>query len=204
MKYYLGIDLGTTGTKTLLLDEDGKVLGKGYKGYNLITPKENFYEQSPNDWYDAVLETVRLSTVNFIENISALSVSAQGGSFVFCDVDEKGELIPLTNAITWLDRRAGLEAKELSEKAFEFLSVKLGAGSVLAKVLWVKKYYPDILRKTKLILSTSDYIYYKLTGRAVIDYTSAAMMGFFDNDNFCYNDKLLELFGLFERKNKRI
>ena len=193
MKYFLGIDLGTTGTKTLLFDETGNVLGKGYQGYGLITPSENIYEQSPTAWYDAVIESVKLATAGFDGDITALSVSAQGGSFVFCDKDENGNVVPLTNAITWLDKRAGVEAEELKLKAPKY---KFGAGSVTSKVEWFKKYKPEVISKTKIILSTSDYIYYLLTGKAVIDYTSAAMMDFLDNDNLCWNEELLKLCGL--------
>lgn len=196
MKYYLGIDLGTTGTKTLLFNEKGEVLGKGYKGYGLITPEENIYEQSPEAWYDAVIESVKLATADFDGEIEGASVSAQGGSFTFCDLDGSDNLIPLTNAVTWLDKRAGVEAEELQEEVSKVSSIKLGAGSVIAKILWFKKYKPEVIKNTKLILSTSDYIYYKLTGNAVIDYTSAAMMGMFDNDNLCWNESLLSIVGL--------
>ncbi len=196
MNYYLGIDLGTTGTKTLLFDQNGNVLGKGYKGYGLITPEDNVYEQSPEAWYDAVIETVKLSTNDFSGEVSGISVSAQGGSFVFCDVDEKGNLLPLTNAITWLDKRAGKEAEELKAEVSKISSMTMGAGSVLAKILWFKKHRPEVIKRTKLILSTSDYVYYKMTGKAVIDYTSAAMMGVFDNDNICWDKNLLSIVGL--------
>ena len=198
MSFYLGIDLGTTGTKSVLFDDGGNLLGKGYKGYSLITPKENIFEQSPEDWYSAVVETVKSAISNFDGVVDALSVSAQGGSFVFCDVNEKGEIIALTNAITWMDRRAELEAEEFCDKIYAINGVKIGAGSVLSKILWFKKHKPEIFAKTKLILSTSDYVYYKLTGRAVIDYTSAAMMGFFDSDKNAYNKELLNLVGLNE------
>ena len=196
MKYYLGIDLGTTGTKTLLFNEKGEVLGKGYKGYGLITPEANIYEQSPEAWYDAVIESIKLATAKFDGEIEGASVSAQGGSFAFCDVDANGNLIPLTNAVTWLDKRAGVEAEELKEEVSKVSKSKLGPGSVLAKFLWFKKHKPEVIENTKLILSTSDYVYYKLTGKAVIDYTSAAMMGAFDNDNLTWNEDLLSIVGL--------
>ena len=196
MKYYLGIDLGTTGTKTLLFDETGKVLGKGYKGYELITPCENFYEQSASDWYDAVIESTRLATKDFSGEIEGLSVSAQGGSFTFCDVSDNGTLIPLSNAITWLDKRANIEACEFKEKIKQITGKNVSGSSSVCKILWVKKNKPDVFSKTKLILSTSDYIYYLLTGKAVIDHTSSAMMGFMDSNSLSYDEKLLSIIGL--------
>ena len=117
MKFYLGIDLGTTGTKTILFDENGKVLGKGYKGYDLITPKDGFFEQNAEDWYDAVVESTKQAIVGFDGEIDGVSFSAQGGSFLFVDVDNKGNVIPLTNAITWMDKRADKEAVELNKIA---------------------------------------------------------------------------------------
>ncbi|MBO7214140.1 MAG: gluconate kinase, partial [Clostridia bacterium] len=106
MNYYLGIDLGTTGTKSILFDDSGNVVGKGYKSYGLITPREKFFEQSVEEWYDAVVSTVKDATVGFSGKIKAMSFSAQGGSFLFASVDKDGQPIPLTNAITWMDKRA--------------------------------------------------------------------------------------------------
>lgn len=200
MEYFLAIDLGTTGTKTLLFDNLGNVIGKGYKGYGLITPVENVYEQSPIDWYDAVIDSIKLATVDFNGEVAGVSVSAQGGSFVFCDIDDKGNLIPLTNAITWLDKRASVEAKELYDNVYKITGAGLDGASAISKVYWVKKHQPEIFNKTKIVFSTSDYIYYRLTGKSVIDPTSAAMMDFFDNDNLCWNADLLSLIGLSENK----
>jgi sugar (pentulose or hexulose) kinase len=200
MKYYLGIDLGTTGTKSILFDENSNVLSKGYKGYNLITPFENFFEQNAEDWYDAVVESVKEATSAFNGEVSGVSVSAQGGSFLLCDIDKFGDIVPLTNAITWMDKRAEVEAKELYDSVYNETGVKLTKSSPLALLLWLKKNKPQEFNRAKLILSTSDYIYYKLTGKAVIDYTSAGMMGVIDNENLCYDNKLLSFVGLSDSK----
>ena len=196
MNYYLGVDLGTTGTKSILFDDSGNVVGKGYKGYGLITPCENFFEQKAEDWYDAVISSVREATENFSGEIKAMSFSAQGGSFLFADVDGEGRPIPLTNAITWMDKRAEKEADILKDEYYALTGNRMGASNVLAKYLWVKNNMPEVFKKSKYVLSTSDYIYMMLTGSAVIDYTSAAMMGVYDNDLNAYNQKLIELVGL--------
>ncbi len=195
-KGYLGVDLGTTGTKSILFDENDKVLGRGYQSYGLITPFDKFYEQNAEEWYDAVVNTIKTAVKDFDGEIAGISFSAQGGSFLLCDIDEKGNLIPLTNALTWLDIRADREAEELSEAVYNITGEMLGAGSGLSRLMWLKKNCPKEFARTKLVLSTSDYIYYKITGKAVIDYTSAAMMEVFDNDNLCWNEKLLELVGM--------
>ncbi len=198
IKGYIGVDLGTTGTKSILFDENGKVLRKGYKGYELITPQESYFEQNAYDWYGAVVCTVKEAVKEFDGQVLGISFSAQGGSFILADIDKDGELIPLTNALTWLDNRATEEAKELSEKAYSIAGLKLGAGSSLCRLLWLKKHCPNEYKKTKIILTTSDYIYYMLTGKKVIDYTSAYMMDIFDGEKLCWNNSLLELVGLNE------
>lgn len=200
MKYYLGIDLGTTGTKSMLFDDSANVVGKGYKGYDLITPCENFFEQNAEDWYDAVVDSVIQATSGFKGEIQGVSVSAQGGSFLLCDIDGNNNIVPLTTAITWMDKRADKEASELYDSVYNATGVKVTKSSVLALLLWLKKNKTEEFNKAKLILSTSDYIYYKLTGKAVIDYTSAAMMGVFDNENQCYDNKLLSFVGLDDKK----
>ena len=204
MEYFLGIDLGTTGTKTMLFDGNGKVLGKGYKGYELISPFKNAYEQLPSDWYNAVVESTKLATENFYGEITALSISAQGGSFLLCDIKNDGDLVPLTNAITWLDKRAENEAKELYDSVCKITGKGLDGASVISKILWLKKHNSNAFNKSKIILSTSDYIYYLLTGKAVIDTTSAGMMDFFDNENLVWNKELISLVGLKKEQFSRV
>ncbi len=203
MKYYLGIDLGTTGTKTILFDECGKALGKGYKSYELISSADGFFEERAEDWYDAVVETVRMATENFHGEISSMSFSAQGGSFLFCD-EKNGEPIPLTNAITWMDRRASKEAEALKDSFFAITGKIPNSSNMLAKYLWVKNNMPETFEKAKYVLSTSDYIYMKITGKAVIDYTSAAMMGVYNTAENRYDERLLSLVGLDESRFPKI
>ncbi len=193
MKFYLGIDLGTTGTKTILFDESGKVLGKGYKGYDLITPKDGFFEQKAEDWYDAVVQSTKQAIENFDGEVDGMSFSAQGGSFLFVDIDSDGNIIPLTNAITWMDKRAENEAIELNKTATDLGGNKFGASSMVAKYLWFKNNAPSVYERAKYVLSTSDYIYARLTNKFVIDYTSAAMMGVYDPDTNDYSEKMISL-----------
>ena len=115
-KTYLGIDLGTTGTKSTLFDQFNNEIGRGYKGYELISPFDSAFEQNPLDWEDAVIESVKGAIGNLDCKVVSLSVSAQGGSFFFADIDKDGKIIPLTNAFTWMDKRATLESEELNSK----------------------------------------------------------------------------------------
>jgi xylulokinase len=112
-----------------------------------------------------------------------------------------GKVVPLTKALTWMDVRAGEEFNELKkviavDDVYRINGWRMGKGSAMARLRWLKKYMPEEFSKTKIILSTADYIYYRLTGKLVIDYSSAAMMSMFDVANGCWNEKLVELGGI--------
>lgn len=201
-KAFLGIDLGTTGTKSMLFDENNNVLGRGYVGYELISPFDKAFEQKPEDWVNAVITSVKEAVSGVDCEIASLSVSAQGGSFFFAD-EVDGKILPLTNAYTWMDKRATLESNELKAQFPEdYFYLKTGSrlspGSMPARVLWARKHIPEIVNKAKKLLSTSDYIYYILTGKTVIDYTSAAMMDVYSVKNRAYDSELLSAIGFSE------
>ena len=199
IKAYLGIDLGTTGTKSMLFDENGNVLGRGYAHYELISPFDRAFEQNPNDWVKAVINSVKEALNGVNAEVVSLSVSAQGGSFFFADKVD-GKIVPLANAYTWMDKRAIKESEELKAKFTENYfynrtGSRLSPGSMPARVLWARKHIPEVVNKAKMLLSTSDYIYYILTGKTVIDYTSAAMMDVYRVRERAYDNELLEAIG---------
>ena len=197
MNYYLGCDIGTTGTKTMLFDEDNTFLSRGYKDYPLFTPFSGAYEQNPEDWYGSLKESIRQALAGKDINVSALSLSAQGGSFFLADVID-GKVIPLTKALTWMDKRAEQEFEELNkeisiDEIYHISGTRFGIGSVIARINWLKNHCPDVFNKAKIILSTADYVYYCLTGKLVIDYTSAAMMGMFNYKKLDWDERLVSL-----------
>ena len=202
MKYYLGADIGTTGTKTMLFNENGEAIGRGYKEYPLSMPFEGAYEQKPEDWYLSLKESIKEAVSGIDCKIEAISLSAQGGSFFLADI-VGDKVIPLCDALTWLDARATEEFNELKEKialedVYKITGWKLSRGSAISRLNWIRKHKKELLDKTKIILSTSDYINYRLTGKLVIDYTSAAMMGMFCVEKREWNKSLVELAGISE------
>ncbi len=200
---FIGCDIGTTGTKTMLFDEQNNAVGRGYKAYDLFTPFENAYEQNPEDWYLSLKDSIKDAVKGSALDVKALSVSAQGGSFFLADIDQNGKVIPLCNALTWMDTRASEEFEEVKrvlsvDEVYKTTGWRLSRGSAICRILWLKKHCPDIFAKTKIILSTSDYVYYKLTGKLVIDYTSAAMMANFNVENKEYDKRILSVIGVKE------
>lgn len=197
MEKFVGIDVGTTGTKTIVFS-DGKVLGKGYKGYPLITPFAGAFEQDGSSWYDAVIESASKAISEAgSEDIKAVSLSAQGGSF-FAIGDN---FAPLTNAFTWMDVRAEKQYFELckvisDEEFYKITGWRLSVSSMVCKLMWLKENNPEAFCNAKMFITTSDYVYFRLTGKAVIDYTSAAMTGLFDINTCDWNEKILSIVGL--------
>ena len=106
-KYLLGIDVGTTGTKTLLFRADGQLIGHAYEAYPLLTPQVGWSEQRAEDWWQAVVHTVRqvCEDPDVAKNVAGISLSLQGGTFVPTDADGRA----LRPAIVWNDERTAKE-----------------------------------------------------------------------------------------------
>jgi sugar (pentulose or hexulose) kinase len=179
MKYLLGIDIGTTGTKTIVFRENGQCCGSAYCGYVVVNERADWAEQNPEDWWDAVAATVRKATAGLpdLENIAALSLSTQGGSLVVLDVDGNA----LTPAVSWMDRRAGQAELDMvrqgKETDYHYFHTgwKLTNSFNLVQIAWLRNHRPEVFEKAAKFLSTSDYINYRLTGQFVTDYTSAGI-----------------------------
>lgn len=203
MQYFLGIDVGTTGTKALLFNSDGALLGEAYKPYALSNPKVGYSEQDPHDWWDAICHTVRTlcNTKQIADNTRAISLSLQGGTLV--PVDENGE--PVRPAIVWNDERAET-AKKLYEQQF-------GADSLYGKTGWglgptlpliqireMKEKEPELFKKTAMFLTVPDYVSLKMTGVAACDFSDAGINQFCSIREKKYDPELLAFAGITEKQ----
>lgn len=194
--YIIGVDVGTTGTKAMVFDENGRKVAQAYQGYGLITGSNGFVGQDADDWLNALLFTVKRCTEEVGGDIQALSLSTQGGSMV--PVGGKGE--PLCPALTWMDMRSVREARELDElKGSEWFYEKSGwnlsPALNAAKIPWLKGHAPDVYNNVWLYLTTLDYINLKLTGEAVIDPTNAAITQLMDVRTGDWDDGILDAAG---------
>jgi len=194
--YLLGIDIGTTGTKTVLLNDKGIKLKSHYKSYGLIKSSNKMVEQRADDWWDALVLTVRecISDISDKENILALSISSQGGSLL--PVDKNGD--PLSNVIVWMDKRGIKQQNDLlklhdDDFYYKKTGWKLTAGGNLIQIKWLKENRPDIFERTYKFLSTIDYINYKLMGEYIIDPTNAAMTYLFNIQKATWDEELLDV-----------
>ncbi len=200
MQYVLGIDLGTSGTKTVLFDKHGKKIASDTVEYGLIQPQNGWAEQNPNDWWQAAVQTIaqvlKKSNVN-PKDIKGLGISGQMHGLVM--LDENNDV--LRNAILWCDGRTGEECKEITEKIGEEKLIEISANPALTgftagKILWVKKHEPQIYAKCRKILLPKDYIRFKLTGIYGQDVSDASGTNLFDVKKREWSLEILQKLGI--------
>lgn len=208
MKYIIGIDIGTTGAKTLIFDEQGRRVGHAYRGYSMQNPKPNWVEQDPGDWWQALVDTVREATGKIKDpgNVAAVSISSQGGSLV--TLDKAGN--PLIPAISWMDRRAGQQELDMLRKGKEDdyhytrTGWKLTNSFNLVQILWLRNHRPEIFSKVAYYLAASDYINYRLTGMLMTDITSAGITNMEDINRRDWDEAVFADLGISRKQVSRI
>ncbi len=201
-QYLLGIDVGTTGTKTILFSDDGKILGHAYRGYSLSAPRVSWSEQNALDWWDAVRETARevCGELKDPENVAAISLSLQGGTVV--PVDE--EMSPLRPAIVWNDGRAGAQFEAFQKEvapgkyAYEHCGWNMNSSLPVLETRWIRDNEPDVFAKTKMILTVPDFISMKMTGIPACDLADAGINEFCDIREEKYDPNMLRFAGITE------
>lgn len=197
---YIGIDLGTSAVKLLLMDETGKVLNIVSKEYPLSFPNPGWSEQNPSDWWAQSKAGLKELTVNVDKNsIAGISFGGQMHGLVV--LDENDEVI--RPAILWNDGRTQKETDYLNnEIGKEKLSKLTGniafAGFTAPKILWLKANEPQNFAKIKKIMLPKDYIAYRLTGEFSTDYSDASGMLLLDVKNKCWSKEMLEICGVKE------
>ena len=201
MKYLLGIDIGTTGTKAILFSQDGPIVNKAYRGYPISTPGVGFCEQDPRDWWAALCDTVKEVTADpsIRENVVAMALSTQGGTTI--GVDEKGKAV--RPAFVWNDCRCTEELEEFKHElpdldVYRFSGWHATAAMPALQCRWLKKQETENYQKIRRFLSVPDYLSLKLTGRAAIDRSNAGINRFADLQNAKYDERLLGFAGLME------
>ncbi len=208
MAYFLAIDLGTTGCRSMVFDDALRLFGSDYIEYGLITPKPNWYEQDANLWWNIACQTMKaaIAASGISGNeIASLSVSSQGISIV--PVDRAWQ--PLRNALSWMDTRAEEEEQRLiaelgQEETFSRTGKRIAATYTLPKLLWLQQNEPDVFAKADYFLMPLDFLTAKLTGRAVTDPSMASGTLFYDMRAGCWHRPTLARYGINESKLARI
>src|SRR6056297_1014291 len=182
MECVIGVDIGTQGTKSVLIDLEKGVLASAYRAYQPTTPKPLHAEQWPEVWEKAVEEVIKEvaeSGYAEAEAIKAVAISSlYGGSGI--PVDEK--INAIHPCLIWMDRRATKEVEWVKENIdldhlYEVTGNFVDSYYGFTKILWLKKYKPDVWKRIEYLLPPNAYVIYKLTGELAIDYSSAGNIG---------------------------
>lgn len=194
---YIGIDLGTSSTKLLLMDRKGKVVKTVSRDYPLSFIKETWIEQKPEDWFNAVIDGLKEIVKGNEKELSAISFSGQMHGLVL--LDEKDEVI--RPAILWCDQRTEKECEYLNKKiGKEFLLKNTGnvalTGFTLPKILWVRENEPDKFEKIAKVMLPKDFIAYKLSGVFATDVSDASGTLFLDVSRRKWSDEMIKISGL--------
>ncbi len=200
MKYLLGIDLGTSGTKTVLFSVDGEAKASAMVEYPLYQPQNGWAEQAPEDWWNAAVQTTRsvLSQSGIdASDIAGIGISGQMHGLVM--LDDKGEV--LRRSIIWCDGRTGEECREITQAVGEKRLIEITANPALtgftaSKILWVKKHEPELYARCAHILLPKDYIRYMLTGEFATEVSDASGMQLLDVPKRAWSDEVLGALGI--------
>ena len=195
-KYLIGIDLGTSGTKTVLFDISGNTVASSTVEYPLIQPQNGWAEQDPNQWWDACVKTLKDvlggSGIN-PSDVASIGLSGQMHGLVL--LDENGEV--LRNSIIWCDGRTTEQCDEITnlvgaKRLIEITANPALTGFTAGKILWVRQNEPEIYAKARHILLPKDYLRYKLCDVFATEVSDASGMNLLDVPNRKWSDEVLK------------
>lgn len=195
MKYLMGIDLGTSGTKTALFDENGMAVFEDTEEYVLYQPQNGWAEQDPNDWWKAVVVSIRtVLSKSGIEPSLIMGIGLTGQMHGLVMLDSDNEV--LRHAIIWCDQRSALQCEQITsiigkERLIEITANPALPGFTASKILWVQQNEPKVYEKCRHILLPKDYIRFKLTGRYATDVSDASGMQLLDVPKRCWSEEVL-------------
>lgn len=200
MAYIIGVDIGTTSVKTILYNDNGKIIESSNLGYPLYQDTPDMAEEDPDDIFSAVtngINTVMRKSKIEANSLKGISFSCAMHSLILLDKNKKA----LTRAITWADNRASQYAEDLKEsdlglELYKNTGTPIHAMTPLSKILWIKKEKPNLYKDTKYFIGIKEYIINKLFGVLKVDYSIANATGLFNIFNLDWDQKALSLTGL--------
>ena len=200
IQYFIGIDLGTSAVKLLLVDEQGRIEREVTKEYPLSFPHPGWSEQNPEDWWKAVQHGV-LQLTEHIDKSAVRGIGVGGQMHGLVALDEDDAVI--RPAILWNDGRTGEEVAYLNEtigkEKLSALTANIAfAGFTAPKLLWMRRNEPENFARIRKIMLPKDYINYRLTGVHSCDYSDASGMLLLDVEHKCWSKEMLEICGVDE------
>ena len=202
MKYLIGTDIGTSGTKSIIMDLNGTLVSQDLQEYDVLTPKPLWAEQWPDVWLEATKRSIRCAVEKSgvgKENIAGICVSGlYGGSGIPLDENMKA----VRPCLIWMDRRATEQERWVKEHVGEDKLQRITHNGTdpyygYLKILWIRDNEPENWKKTRLFLPPNAYAIYCLTGETAIDYSSAGNIGgLFDMNTRSWSYELMDDMGI--------
>lgn len=206
MQYFIGIDLGTSAVKLLLVDAAGKICGTVSRDYPLMFPHPGWSEQNPEDWWSAVQDGLKELTAGIdVQDVAGIGCGGQMHGLVILDENDN----VIRPAILWNDGRTFKEVEYLNgvigkQKLSQLTANIAFAGFTAPKLLWVQKNEPENFQKIAKIMLPKDFINYKLTGVHACDYSDASGMLLLDVEHKCWSKEMLDICGVSEDQMPRL
>lgn len=197
MKYILGIDIGTTNTKAVAYDLEGKAIAQANSSYSFISEKEGYHELDPHVLFVSVTEVMKAVIELVAGDLSAVAFSSAMHGLIA--VDDHGR--PMTNMITWADLRSAEYAMRLKftdsgHRLYERTGTPIHPMTPLCKLMWLKENEPDVFARAHKFISIKEYVFYHFFGQFVIDHSVASSTGLFDIYELDWSEEALSTAGI--------
>lgn len=204
--YYIGIDLGTSAVKLLLVAEDGQICNSVTKEYPMEFPQPGWSQQNPQDWRKAVLEGIPQLLEGF-DGSQVAGIGCGGQMHGLVVLDDQDQVI--RPAILWNDGRTAKQVdylnEEIGRQTLSQLTANIAfAGFTAPKILWMRENEPENFARIAKIMLPKDYINYVLTGVHSCDYSDASGMLLLDVQNKCWSQRMLEICGITQEQMPRL
>ncbi|HEY2420564.1 MAG TPA: gluconokinase, partial [Neobacillus sp.] len=199
-KYVIGVDIGTTSAKSVLYTKDGTVISNNGIEYPLFSPTPETAEQNPEEIFWAVINSVKKTMQeSHVQPEDILCVSFSSAMHSLIAVDPYGK--PLTECITWADNRSSdwvekIKTEMNGHEIYRRTGTPIHPMSPLSKLVWLRNDYTELFSKSDKFISIKEYIFYKLFGKYVVDYSIASATGLFNIFTLTWDDEALKIAGV--------
>lgn len=200
MAYFMGIDVGTSSVKALVIDENGMEIASASRKYDVLYPKLNYAEQDPQGIWEAAQEMLLELSGCYPEIVSQLNgISYSGQMHGLLMIDKEGN--PVYNMIIWQDHRSMAQKEKIYSlvpfEEYNRISLnQMSPGDLIMSLMWMKENEPEVYEKADLFLLPKDYIRYKMCGNLGTDISDASASMIFDTSNKSWPDSLISRLGL--------
>jgi len=200
--YLIGVDIGTQGTKAVVVSREGDVLGIGSEEYGVEQPYPSWAEQWPQVWEQALNHAIRTAVERSGVSPTAIAALCISGLYGGSGVPVDQNFNPLRPCLIWMDRRATEEVRWIKEnialeRLFQITGNHVDTYFGYTKILWVKHHKPETWKRVYKFIPPSSYLALRLTGKLAVDFSSAGNLGgLFDLRRLTWSEEMAEALGI--------